>query len=99
MLPDARPTNRVRSRGDERLQAARGRHFPRRREGHVLSLPAEEKVTESERPVRGAQGVARALAEAGIELVVGMPGGHTGAIYDALHDYQDVIRVLLVREE
>ncbi|HEX6032640.1 MAG TPA: thiamine pyrophosphate-binding protein [Tepidiformaceae bacterium] len=47
----------------------------------------------------GAQGVARALVEMGIDLVLGMPGGNTGGIYDALYDYRDRIRVLMVREE
>jgi len=47
----------------------------------------------------GARGVARALMGMGIDLVVGMPGGHTGSIYDALYDHQDETRVLLVREE
>ena len=56
-------------------------------------------MAENERPMTGAQGVARVLAQAGIELVVGMPGGYTGAIFDALYDYKDGIRTLLVREE
>ena len=30
--------------------------------------------------MNGAQGVARALVEAGIELATGMAGGHTGSI-------------------
>jgi acetolactate synthase-1/2/3 large subunit len=47
----------------------------------------------------GAQAVARALVNMGIEYVAGIPGGYTGAIYDALYDYQDRLRVLLVREE
>ena len=37
-------------------------------------------MTEAERPMNGARGVARALVEAGIELVTGMPGGHTGSL-------------------
>lgn len=53
----------------------------------------------AEETITGAQGVARALVAMGIELVVGMPGGNTGAIYDALYDYRDQVRVLLVREE
>ncbi|MCC7363659.1 MAG: thiamine pyrophosphate-binding protein [Dehalococcoidia bacterium] len=56
-------------------------------------------MTDDSKPMNGAQGVARALCEMGIELVTGMPGGHTGAIYDALYDRQDETRVLLVREE
>jgi acetolactate synthase-1/2/3 large subunit len=56
-------------------------------------------MTEVEPRMTGAQGVARALLEAGIELVTGMPGGYTGSIYDALYDTRDRLRVLLVREE
>jgi acetolactate synthase-1/2/3 large subunit len=52
-----------------------------------------------ETTITGAQGVARALVAMGVELVVGMPGGNTGSIYDALYDYKDKVRVLLVREE
>ena len=56
-------------------------------------------MADSERPMTGAQGVARALVNSGIELVTGMPGGYTGSIYDALYDLQDRARVVLVREE
>ncbi|OAI39406.1 hypothetical protein AYO38_07730 [bacterium SCGC AG-212-C10] len=52
-----------------------------------------------DKPMTGAQGVARALVEAGIEVVTGMPGGATGSIYDALIPYQDRLRVVLMREE
>jgi acetolactate synthase-1/2/3 large subunit len=45
------------------------------------------------------QAIARVLEEAGIEFVFGMPGGRTGAIFDALYDHADRIRAVLVREE
>ncbi len=43
--------------------------------------------------------VGRVLAEAGIEFVFGISGGHTGRIVAALGNYQNAIRTLLVREE
>ncbi len=43
--------------------------------------------------------IAQVLEEAGIEFVFGMPGGRTGAIFDALYDRRDRIRTVLVREE
>ena len=43
--------------------------------------------------------IAQVLEEAGIDLIFGIPGGRTGAIFDALYDYRDSIRTVLVREE
>jgi acetolactate synthase-1/2/3 large subunit len=45
------------------------------------------------------EAIARVLEDAGIEFVFGMPGGRTGAIFDALYDHTDRIRAVLVREE
>jgi acetolactate synthase I/II/III large subunit len=39
------------------------------------------------------------LEQAGIGHVFGMPGGRTGAIFNALYDHRDTIRTVLVREE
>src|SRR6266516_5159743 len=50
-------------------------------------------------PASVPQAIARVLEDAGIEFVFGMPGGRTGAIFDALYDYQASIRTVLVREE
>jgi acetolactate synthase-1/2/3 large subunit len=58
---------------------------------------AVERLVDS--PVRVPLAIAQVLAEAGIDLVFGMPGGRTGAIFDALYDHQDRIRTVLVREE
>ena len=43
--------------------------------------------------------VARVLAEAGIEMVFGISGGHTGRIVSGLGQHQNSIRTVLVREE
>ncbi|HEY2595821.1 MAG TPA: thiamine pyrophosphate-binding protein [Chloroflexota bacterium] len=50
-------------------------------------------------PARVPSAIAKVLAQAGIDLVFGMPGGRTGPIFDALYDYRDRIRAVLVREE
>jgi acetolactate synthase I/II/III large subunit len=42
--------------------------------------------------------VINVLAEAGIEYVVGIPGGHTGILFSALYEHP-TIRTVLVREE
>ena len=52
-----------------------------------------------ERPTPVPQAIVQVLAQAGIDFVFGMPGGRTGAIFDALFDHQDRIRAVLVREE
>jgi acetolactate synthase-1/2/3 large subunit len=49
--------------------------------------------------VRPAEAVVRVLEDAGIDLVVGMPGGLTIPIWDALFDHRETIRTVLVREE
>src|SRR5689334_19259893 len=52
-----------------------------------------------QQPVGVPHAIAQVLEEAGIEFVFGMPGGRTGAIFDALYDRRDAIRAVLVREE
>src|SRR5262249_6158531 len=42
---------------------------------------------------------ARVVEEAGIEMVFGISGGHTGRIVQGLSKYQNSIRTVLVREE
>src|SRR5712691_5813141 len=56
---------------------------------------ATPRITE-ERTVAAA--IVEVLAEAGIEYVLGMPGGNTGPIFSALYGHP-TIRTVLVREE
>src|SRR5271155_2084375 len=42
--------------------------------------------------------IVNVLAEAGVEYVLGMPGGYTGTIFSALHGHPTV-KVVQVREE
>ena len=44
-----------------------------------------DKLVRDEVSVAGA--IVRVLEEAGIDLIFGIPGGRTGAIFDALYDY------------
>jgi acetolactate synthase-1/2/3 large subunit len=53
-------------------------------------------LVDHEMPVSDA--IVAALADAGVELVTGIPGGLTGPIWTSLHDHP-TIRTLLVREE
>lgn len=47
----------------------------------------------------GAQGVIKALLEQGTDTIFGYPGGAIMPIYDALYDYSEQIRHILVRHE
>jgi acetolactate synthase-1/2/3 large subunit len=49
--------------------------------------------------VSAAHGIVHVLQEAGVEMVFGIAGGHSGHIWAALSDYQSSIRTVLVREE
>jgi acetolactate synthase-1/2/3 large subunit len=57
--------------------------------------PAAPHLSES---VAVADAIVGVLAEAGIEYVLGIPGGYTGDLFAALHAH-DTIRVVQVREE
>ncbi len=59
-------------------------------------MPIERMLTE-EVPARVL--VARVLAEAGIEYVFGISGGHTGRIVSGLSQVQNQVRMVTVREE
>src|SRR5205823_919941 len=58
---------------------------------------AIERMLTEELPARVL--VARVLAEAGIEFVFGISGGHTGRIVSGLSQVQNSVRMVTVREE
>src|SRR5579862_2927129 len=58
---------------------------------------AVERMVKEETPSRVL--VARVLAEAGIEYVFGISGGHTGRIIAGLAQVQNQVRMVTVREE
>src|SRR6516164_2907813 len=59
-------------------------------------MAIEQMLTEE---IPASAAVARVLEEAGIEMVFGISGGHTGRIVSGLSKYQNSIRTVLVREE
>jgi acetolactate synthase-1/2/3 large subunit len=61
-----------------------------------MTTPFAEPLLDAEVDV--ADAIVAALADAGVDVVVGIPGGLTGTIWRALHQHP-VIRPVLVREE
>lgn len=59
-------------------------------------MPAERLLAEE---TNSADLVARVLRDAGIDMVFGISGGHTGRIFRGLEKQQNAIRTVLVREE
>lgn len=47
----------------------------------------------------GSQAVMESLLQAGVEVIFGYPGGAIMPVYDALYDYRDKLRHILVRHE
>src|SRR5574342_895479 len=47
----------------------------------------------------GSQAVMESLLAEGVDLIFGYPGGAIMPVYDALYDYKDRIRHILVRHE
>ena len=64
----------------------------------TLSLQREKPCIPST-GISGAQDVIESLLEEGIDTIFGYPGGTIMPVYDALYDYRDRIRHILVRHE
>src|SRR5207344_336635 len=64
--------------------------------GRTSAMAIEQMLTE-EMPASAL--VARVLEEAGIEMVFGISGGHTGRIVSGLSQVQNQVRMVTVREE
>ncbi len=63
---------------------------------------AKEKIAEAPKEtisLTGSQAVLEALIAEGVDIVFGYPGGAIMPIYDALYDYHDKIKHILVRHE
>ena len=56
-------------------------------------------MAENEKMIKGSHILMRSLKEAGVEVIWGYPGGQIMPVYDALYDYRDVFRHILVRHE
>jgi acetolactate synthase I/II/III large subunit len=63
----------------------------------TLTAPAEI-ITET-RLLSGAQAIMESLVAQGVDTIFGYPGGAIMPTYDALYDYQDKIKHILVRHE
>ncbi len=61
--------------------------------------PPEAQMQAQPRTITGAEAVIAALVEEGVDLIYGYPGGAIMPIYDALYDYQDRVKHVLVRHE
>jgi acetolactate synthase-1/2/3 large subunit len=59
-------------------------------------MPAEIFTDE---PLSAPHAILRVLEEAGIDTIFGMPGGHTGHIYNAAESHANAIRTVMVRQE
>ena len=59
-------------------------------------MPVEPLVKET---TKTADAILQVLAEAGIDMVFGIAGGHTGRLFSALAGHQNSIRTFTVREE
>jgi len=59
----------------------------------------EEKKTETPQNIKGSEAVILSLLNEGVDTIFGYPGGAIMPIYDALFDYQEKIKHILVRHE
>ncbi|MDI9875788.1 biosynthetic-type acetolactate synthase large subunit [Flectobacillus sp. LFS242W] len=62
-------------------------------------MTAEPKAKETEQFLTGAQAIMQSLVEQGVDTIFGYPGGAIMPTYDALYDYQDRLKHILVRHE
>src|SRR3954466_5443172 len=68
----------------------------------TLELKAKKSVEEEKQTVTSISGsvaVLKAFLAEGVETIFGYPGGAIMPIYDALYDFQDQLRHILVRHE
>lgn len=65
----------------------------------TLVLKEEKTTPASAVQISGSQAVLEALANESVETIFGYPGGAIMPIYDALYDYHDKLKHILVRHE
>jgi len=66
--------------------------------GTITQKRVFDKIT-SPVQVSGAEAMMLSLIEEGVDIIFGYPGGAIMPVYDALYDYKDKIRHILVRHE
>jgi acetolactate synthase I/II/III large subunit len=65
----------------------------------TLHQPPKAALPMKAEPLSGSVAVLQALIAEGVDTIFGYPGGAIMPIYDALYDYSDVLRHILVRHE
>lgn len=66
---------------------------------NLQTMTVEEKKAEPAKFLTGAQAIMQCLVENNVKTIFGYPGGAIMPTYDALYDYQDQIKHILVRHE
>jgi len=67
--------------------------------GQTQTKTAESNQPEQKKYLSGAQAIMQSLVEQGVDTIFGYPGGAIMPTYDALFDYQDRLKHILVRHE
>ncbi|MGG9971936.1 biosynthetic-type acetolactate synthase large subunit [Ferruginibacter sp. SUN002] len=65
----------------------------------TLEITEQEKATTPIQNISGSQAVLEALVAEDVDTIFGYPGGAIMPIYDALYDYADKLKHILVRHE
>ncbi|HLF45744.1 MAG TPA: biosynthetic-type acetolactate synthase large subunit [Chitinophagaceae bacterium] len=65
----------------------------------TLEVLKEKAATKEIKSLSGSEAVLRALIAEGVDTIFGYPGGAIMPIYDALYDYHDRMKHILVRHE
>ncbi|OIR03427.1 acetolactate synthase large subunit [mine drainage metagenome] len=65
----------------------------------TLQITKEKEVANATQNISGSQAVLEAFIAEGVQTVFGYPGGAIMPIYDALYDYPDKLKHILVRHE
>ena len=66
---------------------------------NTLKLPQTDVLPTKTELISGSEVVMKAFLAEGVETIFGYPGGAIMPIYDALYDYQDRLKHILVRHE
>ena len=66
---------------------------------NTLKLPQTDALQTKTESISGSEVVMKAFLAEGVDTIFGYPGGAIMPIYDALYDYQDRLKHILVRHE
>jgi acetolactate synthase-1/2/3 large subunit len=66
---------------------------------NTLKLPQTDALLTKTEKISGSEVVLKAFLAEGVDTIFGYPGGAIMPIYDALYDYQDKLKHILVRHE